>query len=478
MDRVETVVDEALATGAYVILNAHHDSWIWADVTAAGANYTEIEERFGRLWSQIGTRFACKPSKLIFEPINEPPGTTQAHADELNKLEGIFLTSINEAGGHNPQRVVSLCGMSMNAALTAQFFVRGPLYPNQPWGLQFHYYSPYDFIFSAWGKTIWGSDADKASLLNDFQLFYGNFTTVPAFVGEFDASPANTETAGRWKWFDYITRVAKSFDYSLIVWDNGADHFNRSADTWNDPVVIDIWFDAIFGENNTLADSTTDPTALTQFSSAYIFHEVGTPVVAETATYLLNGNHFLSIETAAGVRLNPSQYSFSSNGTLTLSASYLSTLYTSTSAPGVLETLTLCFSEGSSLSLTIVQYGLPVVSQTTWNITTQLATGLDLWIPITWAGLPEPAAVKAILADGTYMVDTWTVYLPPLQQACWTEGDWSWNAGGQDNFVVTQAGLGVMQASGEDVTLTVEVCSVRFSFVDFSLHFESTWNLY
>jgi hypothetical protein len=70
------------------------------------------------------------------------------------------------------------------------------------------------------------------------------------------------------------------------------------------------------------------------------------------------------------------------------------------------------------------------------------------------------------------------VYLPPLQQACWTEGDWSWNAGGQDNFVVTQAGLGVMQASGEDVTLTVEVCSVRFSFVDFSLHFESTWNLY
>jgi hypothetical protein len=67
--------------------------------------------------------------------------------------------------------------------------------------------------------------------------------------------------------------------------------------------------------------------------------------------------------------------------------------------------------------------------------------------------------VKAVLADGTYMVDAWTVYLPPLQQACWTEGDWGWNAGGNDNFVVAQA-------AGETATLSVEV---RFFFFGFFL---------
>lgn len=71
MSRVETVVDQALATGLYVVLNVHHDSWVWADVTVAGTNITAIEERFAALWGQIGERFKCKSSKLIFEAINE-----------------------------------------------------------------------------------------------------------------------------------------------------------------------------------------------------------------------------------------------------------------------------------------------------------------------------------------------------------------------------------------------------------------------
>ena len=105
MDRVETVVDEALALGLWVILNVHHDSWIWADPTVSGANVTMIDEKFGRLWAQIGTRFACKSSKLIFEPLNEPVGSTQADAAVLNDLSALFLEEINTAGGYNPQRV-------------------------------------------------------------------------------------------------------------------------------------------------------------------------------------------------------------------------------------------------------------------------------------------------------------------------------------------------------------------------------------
>jgi endoglucanase len=444
MDRVETVVDEALSLGLYVIVNAHHDSWIWADVTAVNANYSMIEEKFTRLWSQIGARFACKSSKLIFEPINEPPGTTQAHADELNKLNGLFLEAINAAGGFNAQRVVSLSGPGMDPAKTSHFFVRPTVFPNQPWGLQFHYYSPYDFIQSAWGKTVWGSDADKASLFQDFKLFNGNFTKVPAFVGEFGASPISTEPAARWKWFDYIARTAKAFDYSLILWDSGADDFNRSANTWND-----VWFNATAGCINTLADSTTDASATSQVTSAYIFHKVGDPVVAQSATYLLNGNTLSSIKNSAGTVLTSSEYTLSS-GNLTLSSTYLCTLYNSTSVPGIKETLTLTFSAGITLKLQIVQYATPTIPLSTYKID----TSTDLHIPITCAGLPAVAAVKAILADGTFLADTWTQYLGPLQQGRWTYGDWSSGAG---TFIVNVAGLTVMKAANQTVTLTLEV---------------------
>jgi len=448
MDRVETVVDEALALGLSVIVNAHHDSWIWADVTAANANYSQIEERFSRLWSQIGTRFACKSSRLIFEPINEPPGTTQAHGDELNKLNGMFLQAINNAGGFNAQRVVSLSGPGMDSIKTSQFFVRPAVFPDQPWGLQFHYYSPYDFVQSAWGKTIWGSDADKASLLEDFTLFHANFTNIPSFIGEFGASPATTEPAGRWKWFDYIARTARSFNYSLILWDNGADDLNRSANTWNDPILLDVWFNAAAGVNNTLADSTTDASATSQNTSAYIFHRVGDPVVAQSATYLLNGNTLTSIKNAAGTSLSSSQYSLSS-GTLTLSATYLGTLYSSSSAPGIKETLTLTFSAGTPLTLQIVQYATPSMPASAFKID----TSTDLHVPITYAGLPVVAAVKAVLADGTFLADTWTQYLGPLQQGRWTLGDWSSDAG---TFTVDVAGLTAMKAANQTVTLTLE----------------------
>jgi endoglucanase len=449
MDRVEDVVDQALNLGVYVILNVHHDSWIWADVTATNANLTLIEEKFSRLWTQIGTRFACKSSKLIFEPINEPPGTTQAHADELNKLNVLFLQAINAAGGFNSRRVVSLSGPIMDSARTSQFFAKPALFPNQPWGLQFHYYSPYDFVQSAWGKTIWGSDSDKASLYQDFRSFAANFTGVPAFVGEFGASPVSTEPAGRWKWFDFIARTAKSFNYPLILWDNGADDFNRQANTWNDQIMLDVWFNAAAGVNNTLADSTTDPQATSQTTSAYIFQKVGGPVYPHSVTYLMNGNTLTSIKNSAGISLNSSQYSMA-GGTLTLSGAYLATLYNLTSLPGIKETLTLTFSAGTPLTLKIVQYSTPSMLTTTYEID----TSTDLHMPITYAGLPVVAAVKAILADGSFLADSWTKYLGPLQQGRWTFGDWSCDAG---TFTVNVAGLQAMKAANQTVTLTLEV---------------------
>lgn len=79
LQRVSDVIDMITERGFYAIVNVHHDSWIWADVTVPGANVTMIEEKFYRLWYQIGTKLACKTNRVAFEPINEPPGMTRAN---------------------------------------------------------------------------------------------------------------------------------------------------------------------------------------------------------------------------------------------------------------------------------------------------------------------------------------------------------------------------------------------------------------
>jgi endoglucanase len=123
------------------LLTSSSDSWIWADVTQAGANLTMIEEKFYRAWYQIGQTLACKSSAVAFEPINEPPANTAADGAEINKLNGLFLQALKDSGGFNAERVVTLTGGGMDITKTTEWFVAPTGYTN-PWGIQFHYYSP------------------------------------------------------------------------------------------------------------------------------------------------------------------------------------------------------------------------------------------------------------------------------------------------------------------------------------------------
>ncbi|KAF2817477.1 glycoside hydrolase [Mytilinidion resinicola] len=168
LQRVSDVVNVVTSRGLHTIVNVHHDSWTWADL-------------------------------LAFEPINEPPGTTAEHAAELNKLNNIFIKAINDAGGFNLKRVVTLVGLGEDSVKSSTWFEPPNSSFTNPWPIQYHYYySPYDFIFSAWGKTTWGSDSDKATLEADIANIRGNSTEVPLLIGEWAASPVATETIGCW----------------------------------------------------------------------------------------------------------------------------------------------------------------------------------------------------------------------------------------------------------------------------------------
>ncbi|KAJ5929897.1 hypothetical protein N7454_006847 [Penicillium verhagenii] len=411
-----------------------------------------IEEKFYRLWYQVGIQLACKSSLVAFEPINEPPCDDSTNAVEINKLNQIFLQAINDAGGFNSQRVVTLVGGGEDSVMTSEWFVPPVGFLN-PYAIQFHYYSPYEFIFSAWGATIWGSDSDKATLLSDFQLLRNNFTGVPIVLGEYDASPTNTEPAARWKYVDFLVRTAAELDFAYILWDNGLDHLDRDTGTWRDPNSISMITKSTASTANSLPDSTEDASASTQWSSAYIFQQAGASVDSQSLPFVWNGNSLTSITDSSGSILT-SEVDYSvSGGNLTFAASYISRHVSATTAPGTITNLTLEFSGGASSPIVqLVQWTTPTLSST--SAVASSVSGADLLIPITWGGLSTVAAVKAITSDGSYLVDSWTEYLGPLQQARTTYStQYSWDT---SHVIITSSAISSVISAGQTTIFTFE----------------------
>lgn len=419
IQRVSDVIDMITSNGLYVMVNAHHDSWASFDLTTANANYTKYEDKFYSLWYQIGTKLACKSNMVAFEPLNEPAGSTAEHAAELNKLQKIFLKAIHDAGGYNPQRVIVLGGLGDNAVNMVKWLELPGSNITNPLALTFHYYSPWDFVADAWGRTIWGSDADKVALDADFAAVRNNYTDIPIIVGEFGMEIRPSEPAARWKWFDHVVRTAYKYNFTMMLWDASIHFVVNSPDPWEDPTALDIFLEAAKGNHNVLADSTEDGSASEQWSSAIVWHKVGEPVTDQTLPFIWNENilEWMRVSIASEQRqLAPEQdYQYNGNN-VTLKTSFLETLFPSNSTPGIKANLSLQPSEGAALQLQAVQWDTPQPAFTDFVVNANNSKS-DLYIPFQFKGLTKMATVKAKMYNSTYLFDDWTQWLGPLQQA-------------------------------------------------------------
>jgi endoglucanase len=439
-------VDAALSRGFYTIVNAHHESWF--DLTSS--NYTAIEEQFYNLWYQIGSKLGCKSSLLAFEPINEPGANTADQIAELNKIQSLFIKALADSGGFNAQRVVTLIGPGEGLDIPGNLVV--PTNLTNPYALQFHYYSPYEFIFQAWGETIWGSDSDKQGIDTDLSEIRNNYTNIPLVMGEWDANPV-CEPAARWKYFDYIIRTARKYNITPFLWDAGSDLLNRTSGTWTDPTAYSILINAANGKNNSLPDSTEDGGAATQSSSAYVWHHVGESVVDTSIPYLFNGNTLKSIKGPSGTLSNGKDYTVSGSN-ITFKASYLQKYFKSgtSDTPGQKAVLQLTFSSGGYTQAKLVAWDTPVLATT--KVSASSVGSNDLRIPITYKGVAQVAAVQATLADGTFAFDSWTQWLGALQKGRTTAGS-QYNQDSQ-SVTITNSAIQTILSGGQDANFTIE----------------------
>ncbi len=231
MDRVQTVVDQALAADLNVILNSHHFDPIHEDPLA-------VAQWHGAVWKQIAERFAGYPEDTLwFELENEPHGQFD-HSNLLATLtpalEAVRATHPTRAvivGGENWSGIDSLATLPL------------PDDPNvHP---TFHYYDP--FVFTHQGAGWVGPDIpppgrtfptkeDRAQLAEDVEKVraYVARTGKTPFMGETGAYDRHISTADRAAYHRTVREAFAPTGIGMCVWAyaNTFPFWDRDSGEW------------------------------------------------------------------------------------------------------------------------------------------------------------------------------------------------------------------------------------------------------
>ncbi|MBP5580085.1 MAG: cellulase family glycosylhydrolase [Ruminococcus sp.] len=250
LDRVQEVVDYAYSEDLFVILNMHHDDYIWFDPQAA--SYEEDSARLKKIWEQIAERFADYDDRLLFEGMNEPRtvgssmewmGGTKEERRIVNKYARDFVSTVRASGGKNADRSLIVTSYAASADSVAINDMSVPGVKNVIFSV--HYYAPWNF---AEGNETVFTESGKGELEAKFSELKQKFIDkgIPVIIDEFGCVNA-ADAVTRSSYYTYYISAAKSKGIKCFVWDNGKMSgessfgiFNRGALSWEGNVLSAI----------------------------------------------------------------------------------------------------------------------------------------------------------------------------------------------------------------------------------------------
>ncbi|ORX64570.1 endoglucanase B [Anaeromyces robustus] len=225
MKRVHEVVDYALNTGSYAILNIHHETWNHA----FSNNLESAKTILVAIWKQIAAEFAEYDEHLIFEGLNEPRkvntdvewnGGDKEGWDFVNEMNALFVNTIRSTGGNNALRhlMIPTYAASVNDNAIANY-----KFPSNDDKLivSLHAYTPYNFALDQSETAV--STFNKPEDIDwVMKLIKSNFRdkNIPVIMGEFGAMNRDNEEE-RAKWAEYYIKSAKAIGVPCVLWDNG-----------------------------------------------------------------------------------------------------------------------------------------------------------------------------------------------------------------------------------------------------------------
>ena len=246
LSRVKEIVDWCLAEDMYVIINTHHD--LWLEHYPTNAKKTELNEKLGKLWTNIATAFADYDGRLAFAGLNEVNAEgnwgltpTQENYDVTNSFNQTFVDAVRATGGNNALRnlIVQSYRCNPTMGLTNLVVPTDPT-PNRL-SVEFHYYDPYSYCSGAAGSyNYWGiafsdkgtvtPDGNEKSLANFFLTIREKWWEqgLGVVIGEYGCSchyttaDKVTQEANMQYYMKCLVSEARKNGFAAFVWDNNA----------------------------------------------------------------------------------------------------------------------------------------------------------------------------------------------------------------------------------------------------------------
>ncbi len=271
LDRVQEVVDYAIANDMYVIINIHHDCS--TQYCYPSSEYLEQSKQYmTHIWTQVAGRFKDYDEHLIMESMNEPRLVGDANewwldiqkencidsVKCINELNQNFVDVVRSSGGNNANRYLMVSGYcaSYLGATNEYFEMPQDIAGNKNKILiSVHAYIPYAFALQSQEES--GStaefDVNNASqtqeidyvmdLLNEMYVQKG----IGVVIGEYGCRDKGGNTQARADCIAYYIKAARERGISCCIWDNNAfsgsgENFgllNRSTLEFAYPEIID-----------------------------------------------------------------------------------------------------------------------------------------------------------------------------------------------------------------------------------------------
>lgn len=357
MNRVQEVVDWALDADLYVMINIHHDSWLW--VSHMEKKHDEVLARYQATWTQIADRFKDHSNKLMFESINEPrftDGGTEDRAKQnemLHELLTSFHKIVRESGGKNAVRPLVLPTRETNPSqedLDVLYNTIDKL--NDPNLIAIvHFYGFWPFSVNIAGYYKFEKDTTK-DIVTTFDNVSSTLVAkgIPVILGEygllgFDKNTNTIEQGEKLKFFEFLTNTLREKKVTSMLWDNG-QHFDRTTYKWSDEELINIMKAGWSGRSSTA-------------ESDIIYLAKGAEIQDTKVNLNLNGNQLTGIVTN-GQKLNQGE-DFVLNGEELVLKSSLLTKLTTVGNLGVNAVLSVQFNNGPDWKLKLTVNDKPVL---------------------------------------------------------------------------------------------------------------------
>jgi len=387
MERVAQVVDWALANDLQVMLNLHHDSWMWLDELPN--DHDNVMAKFEAMWTQIAKRFRDYPAELSFESNNEPQfvGAEGAAGDAYNEeLNRAFYDIVRNSGGDNDDRLLILPTLNTNAEQARLDPLKAMIdgLDDPMVGATIHYYGFWPFTVNIAGFTTYDTRVQE-DLAGYFKRAGDTFTAngIPVIVGEWAVfnyshwAPERIEQGEMLKFFEDLQFQARENELTTMLWDAG-QFLNRETLEWRDQYIADR-----------IESEATSRSGTTSFDRIYL--EKSGTITDESLTLNRNGLEFEGLWDGDTELAEGTDYTVSGD-TLTFTAAALTRL-AGDRAYGVNSIVEARFSAGAPWRIYIKTNDRPVLSDATGT-----STGLN--IPTEFKG-DNLATMESKYADGT-----------------------------------------------------------------------------